>query len=223
MTSNLDALRARAQSAEPILWNWLGDSITHGALHTWGERDYVQLFAEQIRFRLGRHGDLVLNAAFSGYRVTDVARELQQRCLRFQPEIVSIAIGMNDSAAGRAGLAAFRKEYADVIARIRNETTALLFLQTQNGTDARNATERTLAPYMDAVRELGAKLDVPVCDQHAVWQRYEQSHSNAFALLSDPIHPNAWGHRLMADVLLRWLGYGPLQGLSPLEGFDPQL
>ena len=75
---------------------------------------------------------------------------------------------------------------------------------------------------MDAVRDLSAKLDVPVCDQHAVWQRFEQSHGNAFALLSDPIHPNTWGHRLMADVLLRWLGYGPLQGLAPVEGFDPQ-
>ena len=217
----LKTLRARARSEQPILWSFLGDSITHGALHTWGWRDYVQLFDEQIRFRLGRRGDLVINAAYSGYRITDIARELEQRCLRFRPDIVSIAIGMNDCAAGLSGLEAFRRTYAEVIGRIRSSTDALLFLQTQNGVDAPNAVGRTLAPYMEAVLALGAELNVPVCDQYAAWQRYERSRGNAFALLSDPIHPNQWGHQLLADALLRWLGYGPLQGLSPVEGFDP--
>ena len=51
----------------PLKWLFYGDSITHGAVHTFGWRDYTQLFAERIRAELGRNMDVVINTAISGH------------------------------------------------------------------------------------------------------------------------------------------------------------
>ena len=53
----------------PVKWLFYGDSITHGARHTYGFRDYTELFAERVRFELGRRLDVVLNTAVGGQRV----------------------------------------------------------------------------------------------------------------------------------------------------------
>ena len=49
----------------PVKWLFYGDSITHGALHTFGWRDYTELFAERLRFELGRTMDTVSGLRFS--------------------------------------------------------------------------------------------------------------------------------------------------------------
>ena len=49
---------------KPVKWLFAGDSITHGALHTFGQRDYAQLFNERVRYEMGRPQDVVLPNAF---------------------------------------------------------------------------------------------------------------------------------------------------------------
>jgi acyl-CoA thioesterase I len=51
---------------EPIIWVFTGDSITHGALHTFGWRSYVEHFAERVRFEMRRMTDVVINTGISG-------------------------------------------------------------------------------------------------------------------------------------------------------------
>ena len=45
---------------EPLRWVFAGDSITHGALHTMGWRDYTELFSERLRHELKRPRDCVV-------------------------------------------------------------------------------------------------------------------------------------------------------------------
>lgn len=220
----LAALRARAADEQPILWNFLGDSITHGALHTWGRRDYVELFDERVRWQCRRILDVTVNTGFSGYTVPRVAAELEHRCLRFNPDVVSIMLGMNDAAAGPEGVAAFEAGYLELIANIRRETHALVFLHTPNRIDLANAQARLALPdYAEAIRHVAATADVPVCDHDCIWGEYERRFGSCLYLLNDPIHPNADGHMLFADTLLAWLGYGSLERKTPLEAFAPEI
>jgi len=50
MSSPLDKIKCRMSSDIPVKWLFAGDSITHGALHTWGWRDYTEHFSERIRY-----------------------------------------------------------------------------------------------------------------------------------------------------------------------------
>lgn len=45
----LDQVRPLLKADRPLKWLFTGDSITHGALHTFGWRDYAELFAERVR------------------------------------------------------------------------------------------------------------------------------------------------------------------------------
>ena len=87
-----------------IRWVFTGDSITHGALHTAGWRDYVQLFEERIRWELKRKNDIVIKTATSGWTIYNIANDLESNVLIFSPKVVSISVGMNDCVLSAKGV-----------------------------------------------------------------------------------------------------------------------
>lgn len=211
------SLRERTHAEAPIVWAFLGDSITHGALHTWGRRDYVELFTERVRWQLRRPLDVVIKTAISGYTVPALADGLERLCLRFRPDIACIMLGTNDATAGPDGVPAFEEHYVALVERIRAETGALVLLQTPNPIDLPNAQTRAALPcYVDAIHRVAARTTAPLCDHYAAWQAYHARTSGLFYLLNDPLHPNADGHLLFANTLLDYLGYGPMEQLLPV-------
>ena len=56
---------------QPMKWLFAGDSITHGALHTLGWRDFTELFSERVRWELKRTRDFVIKTGISGWKITD--------------------------------------------------------------------------------------------------------------------------------------------------------
>ena len=50
---------ARLLADGRLTWLFTGDSVTAGDQHTYGRRDYTELFAERIRYELGRISDTV--------------------------------------------------------------------------------------------------------------------------------------------------------------------
>jgi hypothetical protein len=69
----MEKIKALIGGREPVRWVFSGDSITHGALHTFGLRDYTELFSERVRFEMGRGLDVVMKTAISGKPSTPVA------------------------------------------------------------------------------------------------------------------------------------------------------
>ena len=212
-------IRNRIRDEAAILWSFLGDSITHGAVHTWGQRDYVELFDEQIRVVLGRRMDLVINGSYNGYDTNAMLPELEHRCLRFRPDIVGIALGMNDAARGRDGVGTFVANLRAMITQIRATCGAEVFLQTPVLIDYAGAPSRAALPgYVAAIREMGSSESIAVCDHYAAWETYAAEPGKQIAdVLANPFHPNAEGHRLMATTLLEWLGIEEPLRLCPAD------
>ena len=52
---------------QPWTWVFYGDSITHGAVHTFSDRSFVELFHERLRGECGKKSDVVINSGSSGY------------------------------------------------------------------------------------------------------------------------------------------------------------
>ena len=92
----MDRVKKLLKSDRPLKWLFYGDSITHGALHTFGGRDYVELFAERVRFEMGRTMDIILTTAISGDWTRGLLDTFDWRVAQFTPDIVFIMIGMND-------------------------------------------------------------------------------------------------------------------------------
>lgn len=201
----MDRLKTLLARPEPVTWLFLGDSITHGALHTYGARDYTELFRERVLFERGRRLDAVINTAYSGYSTRDLLVAYDLRVARFKPDAVFIMIGMNDCCGQRVPPAEFQQNLRELAGRIQ-AGGGLPVLQTTCPVIAGKAPgrEEHLPAYMDAVRETAAALGLPLVDHAADWEAYGEQ--RRYYLMSDPFHPNAHGHRALAHYLFRAAG-----------------
>jgi lysophospholipase L1-like esterase len=207
MTTDRDRIAALLADKESrVKWLFTGDSITHGALHTFGYRDYPEHFDERVRYELRRPLDYVLKTGTNGWRITNIKAELQWNVLQFSPNVVSLNFGMNDCTAGMSNLERFRADYLHVVRTIRDQTNAALILHTPNAIEA-SAVGRaeTLPAYAQAVREIAGEVGAVLVDHFAYWESNRERGAVTY-WLSDPIHPNEYGHRVIAHTLLRELG-----------------
>jgi lysophospholipase L1-like esterase len=192
-------------SPTPAKWLFYGDSITHGALHTFGLRDYTELFAERVRFELGRGLDVVINTAISGHNTRLLLEQYDWRVGQFAPHVVFIMIGMNDCGAGSGiSQAEFGANLETLVARIRADGGAAV-LQTACPILPGAAPDREpgFGPYMDRVRQVSAGTGVPLVDHERFWREHADQH---YYWMSDAFHPNEYGHRAFAQLLFQALG-----------------
>ena len=49
----MDRIKAILNGSAPARWLFYGDSLTHGAKHTDGRRDFTELFRERANLRSG--------------------------------------------------------------------------------------------------------------------------------------------------------------------------
>ena len=191
---------------EPIRWLFTGDSITEGAKHTMGWRDYVELFSER-RAEMARHRDFVIKTGIGGWNIWEIARDLDWNVLQFAPHVVSINVGMNDCKGGEERLPDFRATYLDVVDRIRTETGAAIIIHTPNRSLVTGGPNRVeyLPGYVGAVREVAAETGAVLVDHYEHWQPYEEN-GMMHEWIGHGCHPNQYGHRAMAHLLLREIG-----------------
>jgi acyl-CoA thioesterase-1 len=205
------ALAKLLKSPEPVRWIFHGDSITHGAVHTMGWRSYSEIFAERIRWELKRSGDLVLNAAYSGFTTEDLLASFDMQVVKFEPHVVFLMIGMNDcgkeNGKSKVSLAAYKKNLRELVARTRSINGAIAVLQTTCPIQMELAPNRRLHPrYMDAVREIAASTESPLIDHHLHWtNEIDRRVHRLAAWMSDAIHPNELGHRVFAETIFKSL------------------
>lgn len=189
---------------EPVTWVFTGDSVTQGAKHTNGRRDYTELFAERWRWELGRRRDLVINTGVSSRRVGDLADDLDHCVLRHRPDVVVLMFGLNDAALGEEGLAVFAEHYTSVLDRLATETDATLVLQTPNQVAAYDEPRRTTLPaYAAVVRELADRTGAVLVDHYRAWTETDPDQPEYW--ISHGCHPNEHGHRVLAGELFRVL------------------
>ncbi|MCC6424678.1 MAG: SGNH/GDSL hydrolase family protein [Phycisphaerales bacterium] len=205
MNTELQKIETLLGRQDPIKWVFTGDSITHGALHTMGWRDYTELFSERIRYEMARTRDAILKTAISGWRIDQILEDLHWNVLQYQPNVVSIAVGMNDCNNGPAGLELFQKQYLEVIDTIRNKTSAAIVVHTPPQILKLDEARWPLLPsYVDAIRKIAQKSGALLIDDYELWLAAEKRGVLPY-WLSDSIHPNECGHRAMAHLMMKKL------------------
>ncbi len=191
----------------PIKWLFYGDSITHGATHTFGCRDYVELFTERLRSELPFALDVVIKTAISGHTTRELLEQYDWRVGQFKPDVVLVMIGMNDCSAGKAlPLSRFEANLAELARRLSDDG-ALAVLQTTcpvlPGAAVAADREPYLDAYMDAVRRCARQHKLPLIDHADYWRKHPDS---LYFWMSNAFHPNHFGHRAFAFKLFEDMG-----------------
>jgi sugar phosphate isomerase/epimerase/lysophospholipase L1-like esterase len=218
--------------ARPVIF--LGDSISDA-----GRDDdpaglghgYVRDVAAMLR---PLHPDLpVLNRGVGGERARDIVGRLEADCLRHDPAVVSILVGINDTwrrfdRNDPTSASAFEASYRALLERISSGTRArvvvcepfLLEVEPVHAEYRRDLDEK-IAVIRALAREYRAEL-VPL-DR---WMHRHAAIVGARAVAADGIHPTAYGHAVVADAWRRAVpelfdGGGPVRWT--LSGFGDEI
>lgn len=194
-----------------------GDSITEATFHTRGRMNWVQLLEEAIFEEYGNGICTMINSGKCASSYREGLSRIERDVLRFNPDLVILAFGMNDAGAGMEGLAAFKEDVRKTVALIREQCGSEILIRTPNPVvivaglpmPAKQAEpgkvwdkpERPLKEYAVALVELAAELNCPCVDHYTLWtnEKFTFKHPVAnpcglWPRMGDAIHPGFLGH-----------------------------
>ena len=188
---------------------FIGDSVTDYGCGR-GEdmglgTGYPLLIAGELNARYPSWGLRVINRGIGGNRVRDLQARWQEDCLRFQPDIVSVLIGVNDTwrrfdCNDPTSPEAFEAAYRDILCRTKDTGARIVMMEPfllTYGTDHKKAWLGDFAEKVHVVRELAAEFaDVYVPLDGIMYAAGVQAESSRFA--ADGIHPSVEGHGIIA-------------------------
>jgi len=171
----------------------------------------------------------VINAGAGGDTTESGRARCEADVLATDPDLVIIQLGINDAAvdvwrdppatASRVPLDRYRENLESFVDTLQARG-ARVILMTPNRIRWSDQTRAlygkppydpadpdgfavTMPPYVEAVRQVAAAKGVTLIDVWAAYQEYDAVEGQSMdELLLDGMHPNAAGHRLVADRLL---------------------
>ncbi len=202
----MEKIIGRLEAPEPAKIVFAGDSITHGALHTYGSRDYTELFSERVRFERDRLLDVVIKTGVAGWTTQMIRDNLEWNILQFRPHVVSIMLGMNDAVAGKDATQLFKDNYNHILDELE-ESDSLVLLHTMNPIWAAGNNLRGDLPfYVEAIREIASQRKLPVIDHYLYWEEmFKADPTLSVKWMDNEIHPGALGHCAFARLLFKKL------------------
>ncbi len=212
-------------TARTVIITALGDSVTAGAA---AENEFLhgKVYHAQLKTLLEERYPQcifsVINAGENGQGASGGFNLLERDVLHHQPDLLLIGFGLNDAHSGLDGLNGYAENLQAIINRAREATAADIILLTPNMMprhETPNIPERwraacdkfislqndgVLAAYADRVRQVGTQNDIPVADVYAAWETLENEGVDTTAMLANGLnHPDASGHRLAAEILMK--------------------
>jgi lysophospholipase L1-like esterase len=208
---------AKLKAGEHVTIVAFGDSNTEITFHTRGRMNWVGLLAEAIFETYGNGVCTLINSGKCGSRVLEALGRLDRDVLRYRPDLVIVAFGMNDAGRGEAALPAFRDDLRTLVRRIREACGSEILLRTSNPVVTVSGVplppeqphpgrpwdppERPLAAYARVTVEVAAELGCTCVDHYTLWSRKETwsglpvaDPQGLWMRMGDAIHPGALGH-----------------------------
>ncbi len=193
----------------PVKIVCLGDSVTGVYYHTGGRRAYPEMLEIGLQRQFPSADIRVINAGISGNSTQNGLDRLDRDVLSHKPHLITISFGLNDVA--RHPIDLFRKNLLELVRRCR-EAGSQVVLCTPNmviNTGARPIGK--VSEYCDVIRAVAKEQQTPICDQFVAGEQQQKRDAWAWRLtLSDEIHPNMAGHKLMAEELCRTITGQPV-------------
>ncbi len=192
----------------------LGDSVTLGV-----RRDGSVTAAQAFPALLQTPGRKVLNAGVGGNNTSQMLDRLDRDVIAHKPHAVLVMAGLNDAAYVDSGpvartwprisVEAYKRNLREIAACVKLAGARTILL-TPNPMTARYPYSNlgfyrdrdinfSLLPYVDSVRVVAREEGLCLVDVFAVWT----ARPDLERLLPDGVHPDADGHRLIAEQVER--------------------
>lgn len=217
----------------PVTIAFLGDSVTQGCYECYktGEKSIETVFERTQAYstRLAEMFALlypnvqinVINSGISGDCATKGVERVQRDVLAYNPDLVVVSYGLNDSGEGLDGLDAYETALRNIFAPLKERGTEVIFL-TENYMNttvsphlqdayfinlaerlAKRQNDGILKEYFKCAKQVCAEMDIPVCDVYAKWEQMAQGGVNVTELLANKLnHPIRQMHYYIAVKLL---------------------
>lgn len=208
-----------------LIFLFQGDSITDGNRGRNADPNHIlgHGYAFAVASRIGAdHPEknfTFYNRGISGNRVEHLQRRWQEDTLALKPDVLSLLIGINDTAAfvekpaESAGLVAFESGYRDLLTQTKQQNPDVLFVLGlpfvypvgkradqwelwRDDTMKRQAIIRTIATEFGAIL-----VDYPAVFDKAMTKK------SAEYWIWDGIHPTVFAHELMAREWIRQVSH----------------
>jgi acyl-CoA thioesterase I len=145
----------------------------------------------------------IVNAGISGHRAVDLVARWQADVLSFQPDLVSVLVGINDTwrrydeddpTSAEDFEASYRELLEPVTAKLVLVEPFLLAVK-----EEQHAWREDLDPKIEVVRRLATEYDALLVPADVEFNRQALT-VGATTLADDGVHPTAAGHRFLADL-----------------------
>ncbi|MCH9656069.1 MAG: hypothetical protein K0U86_12910 [Planctomycetes bacterium] len=171
----------------------------------------------------------VINSGIGGNNTEQAKARFEKDVLRHRPDLVVIQFGINDSAIdvwknppetrSRVSNEKYEANLRSMIRTLKKKNISVI-LMTPNSMrwnvktkqlynkppyDAKNPDgfNVTLKKYLPTVQKIAREETVPLVDVYAAFENYaKQPGQSADDLLSDGMHPNTKGQKMVADLLI---------------------
>lgn len=198
-----------------------GDSTT-------APRGSLKIFGNLIADDLAKRGLAVsvINAGVGGNTTAAARKRFESDVLARNPDVVTILFGINDAAVDvwkgattpRVSLDTYRGNLTYFVKTLKARGARPILL-TPNSLEwtpklrelygkppydpsSDDGFNVLLDQYAEAVRTIAENEQVPLVDVRRIFKQHRQRNPDQ-PLLLDGMHPNALGHRLIADALLK--------------------
>ncbi len=144
--------------------------------------------------------------AIGGEDSVSGAARFERDVLALRPDIVTIDYGLNDR---RPGLDKAKAAWESMIRTAKQRGTKVLLLTPTDDLSVRiDDNSDPLLRHAAQIRSLAEIHGTALVDSLALWQNLHRSGGKRENWMSQGNHPNADGHRRVAEELLRWFPAG---------------
>jgi lysophospholipase L1-like esterase len=151
-----------------------------------------------------RRLDVVIKTATSGTTTSSPLNNFNTLIGQFTPHVVFLMFGMNDCSSQSVPPEKFEKNLYDLVDKITG-IGAVPVLQTTCPVLPGSCPEREqyLDKYMDLIRAVAESKKLDLIDHNLFWKK---NGSDLHYWMNDVIHPNAFGHRVLARLIFKEMG-----------------
>jgi lysophospholipase L1-like esterase len=194
---------ALLKAKQPIRIQCMGDSITAGTgLADRDKERYATQTQDLLRRWLGYDGITCYSRAVGGAKLTDARAWIPRDFVGPTPDLVTIWYGYNDKSAAytREFFERSLNDYIDRVLVATHGKASILLFATGPGCGPRFT---MLDDYAETVRQTAKRRGLPCFDVQADLKAIGREHMSDF--FGDMAHPNARGHKRIADRLATFL------------------
>lgn len=180
----------------------LGDSVTGVYYHTGGERAYPELLEIALKRVHPGAAVSVVNAGISGNSTDNGLSRLDRDVLAKNPNLVTVTFGLNDMV--RIAPDKFGDNLKTLVERCRAAKSEVVLCTPNAVIDTGGRPVTKLLQYCEITQKTAKAVGAGFCDIYAAYDEVRQKDAWDFRLtLSDEIHPNLDGHKIMARAICR--------------------